>query len=268
MESAVNFRLNDQIILITGATGHLGQAISRGIVDAGGIAVICGRKASKLNILADELRATGGRVYSVCCDLVDVDSCKSMIAQLKSEFGKLDGIVNCAHDGRAGTIESTDSNDFNLAQKIHVSTPFFLVQAGLDLLREAALDKLGGASVVNIASMYGQVSPDPRIYGTSGSNNPPYYGAAKAGMIQLTRYMACHLGEYNIRINSVCPGPFPPESVRESNIVFYENLCKKNPLGRIGLAHEIIGPVVFLLSAASSFVTGSNLVVDGGWTSW
>lgn len=142
------------------------------------------------------------------------------------------------------------------------------MQAGLELLKNAAKIKRGGASVVNVASMYGQVSPDPRIYGNSGSNNPPYYGAAKAGLIQLTRYMACHLGHFNIRVNSLCPGPFPPESIKEKNPAFYNQLCFKNPLGRIGEAHEVAGPVVFLLSAASSFITGANLAVDGGWTSW
>ena len=264
---AMDFHLDNQVILITGATGYLGQAISWGVANMGGIPILCGRTENKLNKLAKEIQAEGREAHIACFDVGQVDACRSAMQQIGKQFGKLDGMINCAHSGRNGTIESTEPRDFELAQQIHVNAPFFLMQEGLQLLKIAAKNKLGGASVVNIASMYGQVSPDPKIYGSSGSNNPPYYGAAKAGIIQLTRYMACHLGEYNIRVNSVSPGPFPPTSIAQSNPDFHDKLCSKNPLGRIGLASEIVGPIIFLLSKASSFVTGANLVVDGGWTS-
>ena len=115
--------------------------------------------------------------------------------------------------------------------------------------------------------MYGTVSPDPSIYGDSGYDNPPNYGAGKAAIIQFTRYMACHLAKDGIRVNSVSPGPFPSPEVQE-NKQFITNLEKKTPLGRIGQPYEIKGIVVFLASAASSYVTGQDIHVDGGWTSW
>jgi NAD(P)-dependent dehydrogenase (short-subunit alcohol dehydrogenase family) len=112
------------------------------------------------------------------------------------------------------------------------------------------------------------VSPDPAIYGDSGKNNPPFYGAAKAGLIQLTRYLAVHLAKRGVRVNSVSPGPFPPPSIATVSPEFHAELCRKTPMGRIGAAEELAGPVLFLLSDASTYVTGIDLPVDGGWTAW
>jgi NAD(P)-dependent dehydrogenase (short-subunit alcohol dehydrogenase family) len=116
--------------------------------------------------------------------------------------------------------------------------------------------------------MYGMVSPDPRIYGNSGQNNPPFYGAAKGALLQLTRYAACHLASHKIRVNAISPGPFPAGNLQESNPAFYKELCNKNPMNRIGHPDELAGAILFLASDAASFVTGINLPVDGGWTAW
>jgi gluconate 5-dehydrogenase len=121
-----------------------------------------------------------------------------------------------------------------------------------------------------LSSFWGQlqlVSPDPSIYGDSGFDNPPNYGAGKAAIIQFTRFAACHLGKKGIRVNAIAPGPFPNEKVQQ-NTQFIENLKRKNPLGRIGYPDDIKGAVVFFASDASSFITGAVLPVDGGWTAW
>ena len=115
--------------------------------------------------------------------------------------------------------------------------------------------------------MYGKVSPDPSIYEDSLLNSLPNYGAGKAAVIQYTRFLACHLAKKRIRVNSVSPGPFPQEEVQQ-NIEFINRLKKKIPMGRIGLPHELKGVIVFLASNASSFITGENILVDGGWTAW
>jgi gluconate 5-dehydrogenase len=113
------------------------------------------------------------------------------------------------------------------------------------------------------------VSPDPRIYGSSGFDNPPQYGVAKAGLIQLTRYLACHLAPEGIRVNSVSPGPFPPiETVAREHPEFLKALENRVPLGRVGKPEEMAGVIVFLASNASSYITGANIPVDGGWTAW
>jgi len=172
------------------------------------------------------------------------------------------------NNGRTGTIESIDADDFSMACTQNLSGPFHLIQQALNLLQETATKNKVSVSIVNVASMYGKVSPDPRIYGDSGQNNPVHYGATKAGLLQMTRYLACHLADRNIRVNAVSPGAFPRPEIKNLSPDFLASLEQKVPMGRIGLADEVVGPVLFLLSSASSYVTGIDLPVDGGWTAW
>jgi NAD(P)-dependent dehydrogenase (short-subunit alcohol dehydrogenase family) len=116
--------------------------------------------------------------------------------------------------------------------------------------------------------MYALVSPDLRVYDTAAGANPPFYGAAKAALLAWTRYAACEFGKENIRVNAISPGPFPSNKVQAENSAFVTRLAARVPMGRIGQSHEIGGPVLFLASSASSFVNGTNLIVDGGWTAW
>jgi NAD(P)-dependent dehydrogenase (short-subunit alcohol dehydrogenase family) len=193
---------------------------------------------------------------------------KALAERVGAVHGKLDILVHNAYSGQPGTVENASADDFRNAFDVTVTAAFRLVQQMQPALRRAAEGEGPGASVINIASMYGIVSPDPRIYGDSGSNNPPYYGSAKAGLIQLTRYLACHLAGAGIRVNSISPGPFPPPEIAQTAPGFHAELCRKVPLGRIGRPDELIGALLFLASGASSYITGANLVVDGGWTAW
>ena len=129
------------------------------------------------------------------------------------------------------------------------------------------MEKRKSGSIINIASMYGVVSPDPRIYKNTKFNSSPQYGAGKAAIIQFTKYSACHLGNKNIRVNSVSPGPFPNSKIKK-NLSFIKRLNQKTPLGRVGNPEELKGVILFLASNASSYVTGANIPVDGGWTAW
>ncbi|WP_280154592.1 SDR family oxidoreductase [Piscinibacter sp. XHJ-5] len=262
------FRLDGRRILVTGASGHLGTPIVQAIAAAGGIAVLAGRTPGRLEASAQALRALGGSCETLAFDVGAPQECRDAIAALCAGNDRLAGIVNCAYGGQAATVETATDADFDLACRQNLAGPFALIQAALPMLRRTAREVAGGASIVNIASMYGHVSPDPRIYGTSGKNNPPFYGAAKAGLLQLTRYLAAHLGPDGIRVNSISPGPFPPPAIAQSAPEFHAQLCAKTPLGRIGDARELAGPALFLLSDAASYVTGADLAVDGGWTAW
>jgi NAD(P)-dependent dehydrogenase (short-subunit alcohol dehydrogenase family) len=262
------FGLAGRTILVTGASGHLGRPIAEAIAAAGGMPLLAGRSQSKLDAISAEFSVAGQACETLAFDVGDPGACRKAISAHAARGGVLHGVVNGAYGGRASSLEEALDTDFDVAYRQNVTGPFALLQAALPLLRTAAKSLDGGASVVNIGSMYGHVSPDPSIYGDSGMNNPPYYGPAKAGLVQLTRYLAVHLGSDRIRVNSVSPGPFPPPSLKTTAPELHASLCKKTPLGRIGAAEELVGPVLFLLSDAASFITGSDVRVDGGWTAW
>jgi NAD(P)-dependent dehydrogenase (short-subunit alcohol dehydrogenase family) len=257
---AVNpFSLADRVALVTGGAGHLGRAICRGLAEAGAHVLVNGRDAAKAEAFAAELRNMKLAAEALPFDVTDFARAASVIAKLP----RLDILVNNASPIQTGTIESVSPLDFATASAGIVQPAFALTQAALPLLRSK------GGSIINIASMYGTVSPDPSIYGSSGSNNPPQYGAAKAGLLQLTRYLACHLATEDIRVNAVSPGPFPDrEKLAREQPAFLEVLERKVPMRRVGRADEVAGAVVFLASDAASYVTGANIPVDGGWTAW
>ncbi len=262
------FSLKNRVALLTGAAGHLGQVMAEGLCQAGAHVILNGRTPEKINALADRLTGKGYLATACVFDMEDEPGLLEAVEQMGREFGQIDVLVNNAYHGVAAQVESDTVENFNSAYHLTVSMPFRLIQAALPYLEKAAKKNSGGASVINMGSMYGMVSPDPSIYGDSGQNNPPHYGAAKAGLIQLTRYLACHLAPKKIRVNALSPGPFPQPSVAKTNPPFHQALCDKNPMGRIGISEELIGPLVFLASDAASYVTGINLPVDGGWTSW
>lgn len=262
------FRLDGRIAFLSGAAGHLGRSMAEALAGAGAHVILNGRRSEPLEVLAARLQSAGGRASTACFDVTEEASLRKEIARLGEQFGRLDVLVNNASAGRTGTIESATRQDFEQGYAVNVVAAFQLLQAALPFLKEAARHAAGGASVVNIASMYGSVSPDASIYGTSGADNPPYYGAAKGALIQITRYAACHLAADRIRVNSISPGPFPIGKYLEQDRGFQERLNAKTPMRRTGDPREMQGPLLFLASDASSYVTGINLPVDGGWTAW
>jgi len=263
------FDLTTRVVLLTGAAGYLGREMSRAILAAGAELVMIGREERSLlaqkELFPPELR---GRCHTLACDVTHADTPAYLKAQIEKRFGRLHGLVNNAYAGKVGPLDAIDGGDFLAACTYNVAAPFALVMAFAPLLEATAARERISASVVNVASIYGSVSPDPSIYGDSGKNNPAHYGASKAGMIQLTRYLACHLGPAGIRVNSISPGPFPDTAVDPGIPEFHDKLARKVPMGRVGKPGEIAGPVVFLLSEAASYVNGADLPVDGGWQAW
>lgn len=255
------FDLTGKIILVTGASGHLGKAIATRIAKAQAHVILNGRDEDKLN----EIQKGIGENSSVLTfDISDEAAVNIAVEEIRNTHGKLDGLVNNAFAALKGGIDVATKDIFQQSFDTNVSSLFHLSKQCLPLMER----KIGYASIVNIASMYGMVSPDPSIYGNSGMNNPPFYGASKAAVIQLSRYFSGHVTNRGIRTNSISPGPFPPESIKEENPDFYEQLCKKTPMGRIGHPDEVAAAVHFLLSDDASYINGVNLPVDGGWTAW
>lgn len=265
MKKSDIFDLKNKVAVVTGGYGHLGSSICDCLAGAGARIVAAGRDLKKCKTKAAEL----SRKYNVMSlgveiDIASSESVKKAMKDIARKTGGMDILVNNAFFGYEGKAEkdmaSMPEEMWERGIEGTANTVFRCIKSAIPFMRK-------GGSIINISSIYGIVSPDPSIYGTSGFNNPPAYGAGKAAIIQFTRYAACHLAPRNIRVNSVSPGAFPNKEVQK-NKKFISNLKRKIPLGRIGAPEDLKGAIVFLASDASSYVTGSNIVIDGGWTAW
>ncbi|WP_308367623.1 MULTISPECIES: SDR family oxidoreductase [unclassified Microbulbifer] len=259
------FSLDGKVALVTGATGYLGSAIALILAEAGAKVLANSRSHERSESLVNKIRAAGFLAEPAVFDVTSKESIDSFFSSYKDH--PLDILINNAYIGGAGSIELSSSDSYAASYEVTLLAAHNLLQQALPCLRKA-VEISGDASVINIASMYAMVSPDQRIYDHAQAINPPFYGAAKAGLLQWSRYAACEFGHEAIRINCISPGPFPSETVQQGNPDFINELRKRVPLGRVGAAEEINGPVLFLASSASSFVSGANVVVDGGWTCW
>lgn len=257
------FSLEDKVILITGGSGHLGSAMSEAFVQHGARVYLASRNEPKnmyfTNYLSQKYKTD---VFFRTMDTKDSNSVKKAVNQILVDEGKIDVLVNNSYDGKTGEMLSGNDSDWMSSFDGSIHSTYRVTKEVLPLM----INQNGG-SIINIASMYGVVSPNPDIYGDSGQNNPPHYGAAKAAIIQFTKYLACHFGKNGVRANCISPGPFPNDETQKQKD-FIARLCEKNPLGRIGKPEELQGLAVLLASDASSFITGQNICVDGGWTAW
>lgn len=259
------FSLADKTVLLTGATGYLGQAMAQVFAEAGAQVLVNSRSLDRCGVLVSKLTSLGLNAEAAVFDVMSSAAVEAFAKRMEGR--PLHVLVNNAYFGGAGSIESSNNDSYTSSFEITVGATHRLVKSLLPNLR-ASVKESGDASVINLGSMYGVVSPDKRIYENQLTVNPPYYGAAKAALLQWTRYAACEFGKEGIRFNSVTPGPFPSKDVQATAPAFIEKLALKVPLGRIGMADEIKGPILFLASPAASFVNGANLAVDGGWTIW
>jgi NAD(P)-dependent dehydrogenase (short-subunit alcohol dehydrogenase family) len=194
-------------------------------------------------------------------DLLKKGSAPLFIQEVHKHFPVIDILVNNAWSGNKNSWESINEDDWNYDIDMSLNSVFRLTKAAFDDLKQSH------GVILNIASMYGHIGPDYRIYDGKEFANPPSYGAAKAGVLQFTRYLASFLSPHGIRVNAMSPGafPHPPTQKHEG---FMQKLGSKNPMNRIGQPDELKGAVALLCSNAGSYITGQNICVDGGWTIW
>jgi len=261
------FRLDGRVAFISGAAGHLGQSMVEALAEAGAHVILNGRNQEPLVDLQRSLESRGLRASVAAFDVTDDSQLEEAFEEMGHRFARLDVLVNNAYSGSTGSIATATEGDFLDSYRVSVVAAFRCLRAAMPWL-ERAVCATGHASVINVSSMYGSVSPDPSIYGSSAMNNPPHYGAAKAALLQFTRYAAVHLAGAGIRVNAISPGPFPPADTLARNPNFADRLRSKVPLGRTGHRVELKGAILFLASDASTYVTGVDLQVDGGWTAW
>jgi len=254
------FDLTGTVAWVVGGSGHLGAASSRALAEHGAHVVIAGRDRDHSKAVVDDIIADGLSAETQMIDVGDADSVASAASSLMATHGRLDTCVNFAYGSSGASFGEITLEQWETGLRLSGTGAFVVA-------REAGARMTAGASIVQVASMYGLVAPDPANYPQGVGINPPDYGFAKAGVIQLVRYQAVVLGPQGIRVNAISPGPFPGPAARAIP-GFQERLEARVPLHRVGEPHELTGAVVFLASNASSFVTGTNIVVDGGWTAW
>jgi len=260
------FSLERKRIAITGAAGHLGSALATVAAEAGADLYLIDRDAAGLDSVALSLGVRGkGSVDVLVADLEDGYSREALVGVLGSKTTQLDGIVHNAAfvgtselEGWAVGLRDQSLETWRRALEVNVTAPFHLTQLMLPLLEAAS-----APSVVTIGSVHGIVGPDWRLYEGLEMANPAAYAASKAALIQLTTWLATTLAP-SIRCNSVSPGGLE----RSQPSKFVTRYGERTPMGRMGSEKDIVGAVVYLLSDSSSYVTGQNIVVDGGYSSW
>jgi gluconate 5-dehydrogenase len=255
------FDLSGKTVLITGARGHLGHAMAEALAEAGARIIVGSRDR---DAAIDAAKGIGGRQagrhLGVRIDQLDADSIESGFEEAVRASDGIDILVNNGHEGLGEDWTTVTAEQFD-RQLRNLTGYFLLARKTHDQLRTAGRP----GSVIMIGSMYGVVGSYPDAYDGVCAASPAPYHALKGGVVHLTRHLAVYWATDNVRVNCLSPGPFPgPQAPAE----LVRRLKDKSPMKRMGRPHELKGAVVFLASEASSYITGQNLIVDGGWTAW
>jgi NAD(P)-dependent dehydrogenase (short-subunit alcohol dehydrogenase family) len=254
--------LQNRTVFITGGAGHLGTAMCESLAELGANIVIGSRDKEKSNSITRKLSEEFGvQASAVQLDITSPESIEEALLVIEKEYGGLNILINNAWSGKKNTFESISMDDWKYDIDVCLNGVFYTVKKAFPYLKETK------GVIVNVASMYGHVAPDYRMYAGTDHANPPSYGAAKAGVIQLTKYLASFLSPHGIRVNAISPGPFPFADIVK-NAEFMGALEAKTMLNRLGNPEDLKGAIALLSSDASSYMTGQNICVDGGWTAW
>ncbi|MCU1267799.1 MAG: putative oxidoreductase [Acidobacteria bacterium] len=269
------FDLSGRVAVVTGGAGNLGREYTRALLEAGALVVVADIRSEIAAEVADAaVAACGSEAFGVGVDVASKDDIGRMTTTVLEKWGRLDILINNAaidpkfdSDSAAQQHYSFEDYPLDLWQRsmnVNLTGAFLCAQAAGRVMVQQ-----GGGVMVNVCSTYGLVAPDQRLYRQEGEVaqtlfKPADYGVTKAGIAQLTRYLAVYWGDKNIRVNTLTPG-----GVRlAQDDGFVQRYEQRTPIGRMANLGEMSGALLFLVSDASSYMTGANLVVDGGWTAW
>lgn len=255
------FDLRERVALVTGAGGHLGLALARSLAEAGACVIVTSRNLERAVAIAKSLPCPrGGEHFGVVLEQSDPVSIDRCIATVLEMAGRIDVLINNAHDPTDKDWQSATADDFH-RQFANVTGYFLLARH----VRNQAVAHSRPASIILLGSIYGVVGSYPDAYEDLVSASPAAYHTLKGGVIQLTRHLAVYWAKDHVRVNCLSPGPFPSH---DANPQMVARLAAKSPMGRIGAPWELKGATLLLASDAGSYITGQNLIVDGGWTAW
>ena len=242
------YSLNNKVVIITGGSGLLGSEIVKYLQKLGAIVINL-----EINI------KTNVELTEIECDITNPESINNTISLIIQKFGKIDGLVNNAYprtNDWGNKFEDIKIDSWKSNIDMQLNSTFYLCQIVLEKMK---IQKFG--AIVNMASIYGLVGPDFSVYANTDMTMPAAYSAIKGGVINFTRYLSSYYGKYNIRINCISPGGI----FNNQPDIFVKNYEKKVPMNRMGKPSDISPAVCFMLSDESSYITGHNLVIDGGW---
>ena len=248
------FRLDGKIALVTGGARGLGLTMATALAQAGADVALTGRTLAPVQEAAGSIAAaTGRRARAFTADVTRAADVDRLVAEVEAEYGRIDILVNNAGTNIRGQIDQLSEADWDIVIDTNLKGPFLCARAiGPRMVPR------GWGRVINLGSILGAIALPGRAP----------YASSKAGVINLTRVLALEWAGTGVTANAICPGPFATEMNRQllDDPVKYQEFVKLIPMGRWGELEELAGAVVFLASDASSFVTGSSLFVDGGWT--
>ena len=255
------FDLSGRVALISGASGFLGTAMSMALAEAGATVVTTSRDPDRARAAAERLPGEAPHV-GVQMDHIDSASVEEGFAAAVAAAGAVDILVNNGNDS-VGIRDLTDVDAESFDRTLSNATGYFLLSR---LIHDHAVERGVPASIILLGSMYGVVGSYPDAYKGVCMASPVAYHALKGGIIHMTRHLGVYWAKDNVRVNCLSPGPFPNMEKAPAEMV--TRLCTKSPMGRMGLPHELKGAAVFLASDASSYMTGQNMIIDGGWAAW
>ena len=268
------FNLTGQVAVVTGGAGLLGHEFCRTLAEAGAQVIVADLDAQAARLVAERLESMGLSAQPVAVDVTSQESVNQMVSSAERLYGRLDILVNSAaldpkfdpqhQGGHSQSFEGFALDAWNQALSVNLTGAFLCCQAAA----RPMLEQRHGV-FINICSTYGLVGPDQRLYEREGEQGPRqykpvYYSVTKAGILGLTRYLATYYAGVNIRANALTPGGV----YNHHDDVFLKAYSARTVMGRMARGDEMNGALLFLASEASSYMTGANLVVDGGWTAW
>lgn len=257
-----NSFLSNKTVLVTGAAGQLGTEICIALSKIGATVWATDIDVEGGSKLVKKLIEETGKehIFSVM-DVTEKESVSAVIEKIKSRNKNLDVLINNAGIAVFSDFSKRTKNEFMRVLEVNLFGTMLCIQQAADLMKSSGK----GGAIVNLGSIYGKVSSDPKIYTDCDRKNSEVYSASKAGVIQMTKYFSVHLAEHNIRVNSVSPGGIFNNQGRD----FVENYSAKTPMARMARVKEIVGGVIFLADdSKSAYITGQDITIDGGFTSW